>query len=211
MTHPMSKRIPFLYGLAAAAVFFCGCRFPERPPEKINTFRLTVSTPNQPSPVQTPYCVSVRPCRAAPAFRSKVLIYRVGEAEYQKDFYNQLLSTPAESITQSLSDWITSVQWTPCLPGTAPKDFYTITPVLDEIYGDFRDGSNPFAVVKMQLSLTLTDSKCRCVKTLVNKPYEARVLMGKWTIRELVVAYSKALEKIFADFQKDAEAALGNS
>lgn len=199
---------PFLCSLTAAVVLLGGCSFPERPTKETQTYLPAVTVPAAPSALQPAYCFSVRPCRAAPAFSTKSFVYRTGEAEYEKDFYNQLLTTPAENITQTLSNWITAAGWKTCVPGTAPKDFYTVVPVLDEFYGDFRDPTNPNAAVKMQISLTFTDSTCKCVRTVLNKPYEARILLPSATVKELVKAYSKGLEKIFTDFQKDAELAV---
>lgn len=196
----------------AAAVFFCGCNFPEqRPPREIKTYMMKAALPQTPSAVKAPYCFSIRPCRAAPAFTTKSLVYRTGETEYEKDFYNQLLTTPAEDITQTLSDWIGAAGWKTCVPGTVPKDFYTIVPVLDEFYGDFRDSTNPNAVVKMQISLTFTDSSCKCVRPIFTKPYEARILMPNATVKDLITAWAKGLEKILAEFQKDAEISPGKS
>jgi hypothetical protein len=119
------------------------------------------------------------------------------------------LIPPADQITQTLSDWITAVQWTRCVPGTAPKDFYTAVPVIEEFYGDFRDNSNASAVVKLRISLTFTDSACKCVHTLLSRSYEAKVPVPEAKAADLVTAFSTGIGQILSDFQRDVEEAIG--
>ncbi len=199
-----------IWNLAAcAAIFFAfGCAVPQRPPKEIKTYLLSPVPGDLASALEPSRCFSVRPCRAAPAFAEKMFVYRTGESEYTTDYYHQFLMTPAENIRQALTDWITAAGWTLCTPETEAKDAYKIIPFLDEMYGDFREPNRSFAVIRMRLSLSITDPSCNCVNTLVNKPYFCRIGMTNATVRELIKAYSKGLEQIFADFQKDAEEAL---
>lgn len=202
------RRNGFRFAPAAAVLLICGCTLPQRPPKPIKTYLPAVSLPQTASSVSPPTCFSIRPCRTAPAFAGKSLVYRTGESEYETDYYNQLLMTPAEIVTRTLTEWITSTGWTVCPPAT-PKDSYTITPLLDELYGDFRDPTNPYAMIKMRLLLTVTDPGGQGVNTLMNRPYQTRVILRKNTVRELIAAYSKGLEKIFSHFQKDIETVIG--
>ena len=193
-------------GLISFLFLAGGCHLPsQRPPVQTKSYLLSISLPQTPPSAKPAYCIAVRPCQSAPEFASKSLVYRVNAVEYQKDYYNQLLASPCENITQALIAWITQLQWTPCIPGTNPKDFYTIIPFLEEFYGDFRDPSNPFAVVKMQLSLTFTDSSCNCTRTKLTRTYEKKILLSKSSVNELINAYSQAVEEILAAFQKEME------
>ena len=127
----------FIAGLAA--ILIGGCTVSQRPPQEIKTYLLSPVHSDLASALEPSRCFSVRPCRAAPAFAEKTLVYRTGESEYSTDYYHQFLTTPAENIKQALTDWITAAGWTPCTPETEAKDAYKIIPFLDELYGDFRD------------------------------------------------------------------------
>ncbi len=199
-----------IIGLLFVCWIIGGCAPAKHPPAEKTAYLLTVSLPQTAAAVRPTHCFSVRTCGAAPAFATNSFVYRTGPVQYERDFYTRFLIPPADQITQTLSDWITAVQWTGCVPGTAPKDFYTAVPVIEEFYGDFRDKSNASAVVKMQISLTFTDSACKCVHTLLSRSYEARVPLPEATAADLVAAFSTGIGQILSDFQRDAEEAIGS-
>jgi cholesterol transport system auxiliary component len=186
-----------------------GCAPAKHPPAEKTAYLLAVSLPQTAAATEAPYCFSVRTCGAAPAFATNSFVYRTGPVEYERDFYNRFLIPPADQITKTLSDWITAIQWAGCVPGTAPKDFYTVVPVIEEFYGDFRDKNNASAVVKMQIALTFTDSTCKCVHTLLSRSYEAKVPLPSAKAADLVGAFSECIGQILSEFQRDAEEVLG--
>lgn len=195
-------------GMLCLCLFVCGCGLPKHPPAEKTAYLLSISLPEVSATAGPPHCFTVRTCRAAPAFATNSFVYRTGLLEYERDFYNRFLIPPADQITQALSDWIRAIQWSVCVSGTAPKDSYTVVPMIEEFYGDFRDKNNAAAVVKMQISLTFTDSACKCVRTLLSRPYESKVPVPEARAADLVGAFSEGIGQILMNFQKDAEEAL---
>ncbi|MHC4204786.1 MAG: hypothetical protein ACYSTT_09045, partial [Planctomycetota bacterium] len=51
--------------------------------------------------------LEVRRFTIASAFNSNSLIYRVGEFEYESDFYNEFLVSPTAMITEKVRNWLT--------------------------------------------------------------------------------------------------------
>lgn len=196
-------------GLLCFCLIVGGCGPAKHPPIEKTAYLLAVPLPQSTPAARPTHCIAIRTCDAAAAFASGSFVYRSGTIEYERDFYNRFLIPPADQITQTLSDWMRAIQWDVCVPGTSPKDLYTIVPTLEAFYGDFRDRNKPAAVVKMQISLTFTDSTSKSVRTLLTRSYGATVPVPiSPRAADLVGAFSEGIGQILSQFQQDAEASF---
>ena len=82
--------------------------------------------------------------------------YRVGDESYRSDFYNQFFRPPGALISEEVRRWLTDsdlFQYVLYNPSDTKPDVI-LEGNVNELYGDFRDGSSPKAVLAMQLFLT---------------------------------------------------------
>jgi hypothetical protein len=148
---------------------------------------------------------------SAPFFGDRYLAYRTGETTYEQDFYNQLVAAPATLIRDEAARWLKSSPMieavlTPDL--TAPAD-YMIDGKLLELSGDYRDESQPKAVVKVQF--TVSDVLSGDGVTLCQKNYAVEIPMKQISPAALVQGWNQGLAKILEDFEGDLKGCLTTS
>lgn len=134
------------------------------------------------------------PYAAAP-FDGRNLVYRLGADEWQRDYYNLHLASPAGRLGELTHEWLLAQE------GITPLSVSEVQPahlVLDlnlrELYGDFRDETAPAAVLRLEVRVLDADLQLRRQGTL-----QQRIPLASTAPEELVRGLGEALQKALAE------------
>ncbi len=166
-----------------------------------------VLNPGQPQQVvgqQMPRVLEVDRFTVEAAFATKTLVYRMGELQYQADFYNEFLVVPAVMITEQTRDWLSRSGLFLRVSGpsarTAPT--HLLEGNIVELYGDLRNKKAPTAVMQIRCFASRLDPQGH--PTLVfTRDYAATSPVESRDPSGLVDAYSRCLQQILSALQKD--------
>jgi len=137
------------------------------------------------------------------AFESKGLVYRKSEFEYESDFYNEFLISPAQMITEKTRNWLSSSDIFERVldVGSYIRPTHILRANIISLYLDFRDSSKPSAIIEIRFFL------------IVKKPSEDSIVFAKTyhaasqpesnTAHELVEALDYCLKNVLTDLEND--------
>jgi len=148
--------------------------------------------------------VSIRSLRVAAPFDDRSLVYRVGDFSFVEDPYAEFLVSPAESLRAPIRSWLrqSDLFQTVVEPGSALKPDSMAEITVLELYGDFRRGTNPEAV--LTLRFVLLDSPDGIPgKLAFEGEYSHRVLLKGKNANALMVGWNEALTQILAQLGSD--------
>ena len=139
------------------------------------------------------------------AFAVKSLVYRTGEFEYESDFYNEFLVSPAAMITDKTRNWLAESGLFGTVPdvGSLVDPTHVIEGNITALYGDFRDMSSPKAVMEMRFFLLKVKTTGESTP-IFGKTYQATVDIASENPQDLVEAFDKCLEDILTSLERDA-------
>ena len=139
------------------------------------------------------------------AFAGKGLVYRTGEFEYESDFYNEFLVSPAAMITDKTRNWLAESGLFDTVPdvGSLVDPTHVIEGNITALYGDFRDRSSPKAVMETRFFLLKVKATGESTP-IFGKTYQATVDIESENPQDLVKAFDKCLEDILTSLEKDA-------
>ncbi|MFP4316440.1 MAG: ABC-type transport auxiliary lipoprotein family protein [Desulfovibrionales bacterium] len=195
---------PLLSALMAMTLVFSGCTSmlqQERPQRQF--FALEVTRPGDPLPdPQFKGTLNVRNFTVSPAFNRRNLVYRMGEAAYESDYYNLFLVDPGELVTQETTEWLRDANLFSAviMPGSGLEYAYSLEGNLIELYGDFAEGKGA-AVVRIQFFLLRGQNGRSGV--LLQKRYNHRVPLAERSPEALVQGYNQALAAILSELVED--------
>ncbi len=138
--------------LAVSALAMGGCAQSTAPKEY---FMLDVAREAQPVAARSDATVEVRRFSINTAYASRNLVYRLGEVQYEPDFYRQFMISPAIMITEVTRHWLADAglfkQVLP--PGSPAVPTYTLQGLVTALYGDFTDKAAPTAALRIRFFL----------------------------------------------------------
>jgi len=138
------------------------------------------------------------------AFSGKGLVYRIGEFEYESDFYNELLVSPSAMITEKARTWLSeSGLFKRVLdPGSQIDPTHIIEANITGFYGNFRDKAAPSAVIEMRIFL-LKVYPGKDPSFVFGKKYKSSIGVDSKSPEGLVKALGRCLEEIMTTLEKD--------
>ncbi len=138
------------------------------------------------------------------AFSGKGLVYRIGEFEYESDFYNELLVSPSAMITEKARTWLSeSGLFKRVLdPGSQIDPTHIIEANITGFYGNFRDKAAPTAVMEMRIFL-LKENPGKDPSFVFGKTYKSSIGVDSKSPEGLVNALGRCLEEILTTLEKD--------
>jgi cholesterol transport system auxiliary component len=142
------------------------------------------------------------------AFESRALVYRKGEFEYETDFYNEFLISPADMVTEKTRMWLSqSGLFARVLDkGSRLEPTHTLEGNITAFYGDFREKSSPQAV--MEIHVFLIASKASTDSVRFGNSYKASVGLKSGGTEGLVEALDDCLEQILKGLERDLQREL---
>lgn len=137
--------------------------------------------------------------RVAPAFSGNALVYRLGDVQYRSDFYNAFIAEPGGLLGSKIAEWLDRAGpfQVVAQPGTPGSASYVLDATVTELYGDFRPGRTPSAVMTIQF--TLVDLRGIRPTPALERSIGRRVELAQGSPDALVRGYGQALGQILAE------------
>jgi len=130
-----------------------GCTRPETYNRKYYVFNARRQA--EPARIQTDSILEVSRLTIDSAFSGSGLVYRIGDNEYESDFYNEFLASPSAMISDTMRNWLSRSRLFKRVldPGSQIDPTHIIEGNITALYGDFRDASSPRAAIEMRIFL----------------------------------------------------------
>jgi cholesterol transport system auxiliary component len=137
--------------------------------------------------------------RVAPPFAGSQLVYRMDDVKFVSDFYNAFIVEPGPMLGVRIAEWLDRAGPFKSVsqPGGAIPARFVLEAVVTELYGDFRPGRKPAAVINVQFALVDLGSPAQTV--VVERFIGRRVDLTEATPDALVRGYGEALGAILTD------------
>jgi uncharacterized lipoprotein YmbA len=188
---------------AALLIVLSGCVSFERNYPDQHYFVLEVKRNVNPSTTPGNGVVEVADVRISPRYTEKSFVYRTSEARYESDFYNQFLVAPAVLITEEIRKGLAQSHVFRHVIGSSNQLQPTLVleAAVNDLYGDFRNGSAPKAVLEIEFFLSKeTDSRPQII---MEKRYAKSVDLSGRSPEALVQGWNRALEEILTALVTD--------
>jgi cholesterol transport system auxiliary component len=146
--------------------------------------------------------VAVLPATASPDASGQMLLYRVDDVRYERDFYNRWLAPPARLLTSALRQWLVQARVGQVRePGSPLASDLTMQPRLTDLYADYRDTSQPRSVVAMTIVIIQRDASSS--RQVFERSYRREVPMNEISPSAAAEAWSRGVADIFSAFTAD--------
>jgi len=172
-----------------------------------------LDTNRQPEPGQAEShaTLEVRSFTIDSAFAGKGFVYRKSEYQYESDFYNQFLISPAIMVSEQTRHWLTrsGIFERINVPGSQLDSTYILEANITALYADVRDKSSPRAV--MELRAFLIDNDKNPESVVLGETYRASSSLRSDTPDAFVEALDKCLVEVLTNLENDLKKVLAQS
>ena len=144
--------------------------------------------------------------RVAAAYAGNALVYRLDDVQYTSDPYHAFIAEPGAILGNQMAAWLDRAGPfdTVALPGSTRPVQYVLDATIAELYGDFRAGRRPAAVLTLQFALI--DQAGARPKVVYESTIARRVDLPQASPDALVRGYGKALEEILSQLVPEISA-----
>jgi cholesterol transport system auxiliary component len=182
---------------AALVLLLAGCAIGKPIPEA-KTYAIE---PPPPIPAASRRAETLRmgKVRVAPNFADKALVVRVEDVRYAADFYNSFVAPPGDMLGAVMADWLNDAGAFAAVtqPGTRAPAAFVLEATVTKLYGDFRPGRTPSAIMEIQFSLV--DLSGISPTVLLEQTIGRSVPLSESTPQALVQGYGRALAEILSE------------
>ena len=70
------------------------------------SFVLDVSSESREPASESPIVLKIRKFRVSPLFVGRSMVYRIGELQYENDYYDEWFVSPSLLLTRQFHDWL---------------------------------------------------------------------------------------------------------
>lgn len=191
------QNLPWL--LLPAFLLLAGCLRLEKPYPQKSAYHLEVSPDTTAQQPLSNRVLQISKFDSAPAYRSKGFVYRTGEQNWQVDYYHEFFTPPAAMFTEQCRRWL---QKTGPFSQINQNGYPPATDLLQgrivALYGDYRPGHKPMAV--LELRLTLINETQTTAQTTLDRLYRRSFPLVDRDPATLVKAWNQALTEILREF-----------
>ena len=183
---------------ACAALLIAACTLGTPAPQP-TTYVVEPPPPAAPATSRHPQPLRMGNVRVAPAFAGTALVYRMGDVQFTPDFYHAFIAEPGPMLGALMAEWLDRAGpfRTVSQPGGAVAAPYLLEAVVTELYGDFRPGRVPAAVMTVQF--TLVDLTGATPAVVLERFIGRRVDLEAASPEALVRGYGQALGQILGE------------
>jgi cholesterol transport system auxiliary component len=156
-----------------------------------------------PSAPHRPEVLRVGSVRVAAPYAGSALVYRLDDVRYVTDPYNAFVADSGAILASRMADWLgrTGPFSTIVPPASTQPAPFVLEVSIGDLYGDFRGGQAPAAVVSMQFILIDQASPRR--KVTYERTLVSRVQLPKASPDALVRGYGTAIAEILSQVAAD--------
>jgi cholesterol transport system auxiliary component len=162
----------------------------------------------RPAAARRPDTLRMGNVRVAAAYGGNALVYRMDEVQYTSDPYHAFRAEPGAMLGNLMADWLdhAGAFATVAQPGSAQPAAYVLDATVTELYGDFRKGRRPAAVLAVQFALI--DQTGVRPQLMHERTIASRVELPQASPDALVRGYGEALAEILSQLVQDLGAAI---
>jgi uncharacterized lipoprotein YmbA len=184
--------------LVLCAVVTLGACAIGKPIPQARTFVVDPPTATAPAAARRPETLRLGQVRVAAAFAGNALIYRLDDVQYVSDPYAAFIAEPGAMLGNRMAEWLDRAGpfATVAQPGSARPAAFVLEATVTELYGDFRAGRGPAAVLAVQLALI--DQAGTRPRLVHECTIARRVELAQASPDALVRGYGTALAEILA-------------
>ncbi len=119
------------------------------------SFVLDVSSESREPAPEATVVLKISKFRVSPLFVGRAMVYRIGELQYENDFYDEWFVSPGALLTQQFHDWLSRTgRFRFVLLGTNHiEPTHILQGSVAEFYGDYRVADLPKAIFGIELLL----------------------------------------------------------
>jgi cholesterol transport system auxiliary component len=163
-----------------------------------------------PSVARLPERLRIGFVRVAAAYAGSALVYRLDDVRYAADPYHAFVADPGAMLGSRMAEWLERAGLFSgvAAPGSAQPAPYVLEATVNELYGDFRAGAPPAAVLSVQFALI--DQTSARPKVMYERTIARRVSLSKASPDELVRGYGTALGEILTEVAPDLSARIAH-
>jgi ABC-type uncharacterized transport system auxiliary subunit len=163
------------------------------------------------APAASERILAVLPFSIAPAFEGKGVVSRVGENQYESDFYNEYFVSPAQMITERTRNWLSQsglfAQVLSPVSSVEPTD--VLEGHIRSMVLDVRDPAKPRAELEIVFFLLEPHKPDRTVR--FQKTYAVLHAMESGSVQDYMAAQSRCLRDILEELESDLSPSLKNT
>ena len=186
---------------AALALTACSIGKPVPQP---NTYVVQAPAP-QSAPSVAPGLESLRigNVRVAAAYAGTALVYRTDDVRLVSDPYSRFIAEPGAMLGDQTAEWFgrAGLFKTVIDPESTRPARYLLEATITELYGDFRPGRTPAAVLAVQFALI--DQSGARPRAVLERRITRRVDLPRASPDALVRGYGDALAEILGELSTD--------
>jgi uncharacterized lipoprotein YmbA len=144
--------------------------------------------------------------RVAAAYAGNALVYRMDDVQYASDPYHAFIAAPGAMLGNRMAEWLgrSGLFSTVAQPGSTQPAAYLLEATVTELYGDFRPGRRPAAVIAVQFALI--DQVGTRPRLVHERTIAHRVELPQAAPAALVRGYGEALGEILSQLASDLDA-----
>ena len=150
--------------------------------------------------------LSVSNLRVSPRYADRSFVYRISEAGYETDFYNQFLTATDVMIGEEVRRGLGASRVFKYVvgPSNQLQPNYVLEGSIDALYGDFRNLDAPAALLEIEFFLHNEDLASPGI--IMQKRYVKSVAINARSPEALVKGWDAALNEILAALIADLKA-----
>lgn len=175
-------------------------------PEK-RLFALDASSEGQEPGPETTMVLKISKFRVSPLFGGRAMVSRLGEFQYENDFYDEWFISPSAMLTQQFHDWLTKtgrIRFV-LLGANHLEPTHVLEGSVTEFYGDYRLGGAPKAIFGIGI-LLLDEVNNR--RVLFRRTYHEEVPLTDRTPDALAGGLSQAVRFVLVDLDRELAAMM---
>lgn len=190
---------------AALAVVSCSIGKPVPQPK---TYVVEPIMPAPDSVARRSETVRMGNVRVAATYAGSALIYRMDEVHFTSDPYSAFIAEPGAMLADQMATWLDRAGpfKTVAQPESTRSTSYVLEVIVTELYGDFRRGQAPAAVLAMRFALI--DHRGVRPNPVFERAIARRVDISRATPEELVRGFGIALNGILRELRGDLQGAV---
>lgn len=195
-----------LGALVIVAVGATGCVSLDRPVVEKRQYVLEARRSGDAPATPRGGVLDVRTFRASPRSAGTKFVYRTADDVYESDFYRVFWAPPTALVADEVRRWLAAsgVFEDVLEPGSAVEPSYLLEGAISDLYGDFRPGETPRAVLGVRVALV--DVRNRASRIVLSRDYAAEVALPAADPDLLVEGWNTALRRILEELETDLRA-----
>jgi cholesterol transport system auxiliary component len=206
-----ARRVALTIGIAMGVVLTLAACAIGKPLQRPTTYIVDPPmTETRPAAARRPDTLRMGNVRVAAAYRGNALVYRMDEVQYTSDPYHAFKAEPGAMLGNRMAEWLDHAGpfETVAQPGSAQPAAYVLEATVIELYGDFREGRSPAAVLAVQFALI--DQAGVRPQLLYERTIASRVELPHASPDALVRGYGEALAEILSQLIPDLGAVVAH-